>query len=114
MIVNSSQIWSTGAKPTTALASVADWASDFLQNPDFSLFLIDPKSDRMITIKPNDLTAKTQDWLTSFPTELKVKERFQFAPKSAIQTLWLASGFVKEKRVFQKNRAIFPYFPTET
>jgi|TARA_B110000467_G_scaffold140413_1_gene140448 hypothetical protein len=87
MIVNSSQIWSTGAKPSTALAPLADCASEFLKKPDFSLFLIDPKSDRMITIKPNDLTAKTQDWLTSFPTELKVKDRFQFAPKSAVQTL---------------------------
>ncbi|MDB4622873.1 hypothetical protein OAL19_00115 [bacterium] len=87
MIVNSSSIWSTGAKRVVQVASVLKDASDFFKKPDLSPFLNAPSIDRMITVKPNDLTSKTHDWLTIFPTELKVRDRFQFAPKSTIQTL---------------------------
>mgnify|MGYP006965234332 CR=1 FL=1 len=114
MIVNSSSIWSTGAKRVVQVASVLKDASDFFKKPDLSPFLNAPSIDRMITVKPNDLTSKTHDWLTIFPTELKVRDRFQFAPKSTIQTLWLARGFVKEKSVFLENRSIFTHFPAET
>ena len=87
MIVYSSSIRSTGAKRVVEVASVLKDASDFFKKLDFSPFLNPPHIDRMITVKPNDLTSKTHDWLTIFPTELKVKDRFQFAPKSTNQTL---------------------------
>ena len=87
MIVNSSSIWSTGAKPVADVASATQEALEILEKPNLSLFLVAWHIDRMITVKPNDLTSKTHDWLTIFPAELKVKDRFQFAPKSTIQTL---------------------------
>lgn len=114
MIVNSSSIWSTGAKWVVQVASVPKGAWGFFKKPKLSLFLVESHLDRMITVKPNDLTSKTPDWLTIFPTELKVRDRFQFAPKSTIQTLWLARGFIKEIGQFHGNRSNFTDFPPET
>jgi hypothetical protein len=87
MIVNSSSIWSTGAKLAVRVTTATQEALDFSKKPDLSQFLFASHADRMITVKPNDLTSKTHDWLTIFPTDLKVRDRFQFATKTAIHTL---------------------------
>ena len=87
MIVNSSSVWSTGAKLDVKISTATQELLDFSKKPNLSLFLLASQAVRMITVKPNDLTSKTHDWLTIFPTDLKVRDRFQFATKTAIHTL---------------------------